>query len=161
MPAKPARQAGGWRQTAFSAIFAAILMGRGCMKLTFLGATHEVTGSCYYLEADGKRILIDCGMEQGRDMFENQAIPVKASDIDMVLLTHAHIDHSGLLPLLSGKAFRDRFSPQKGQGNCARSCCLTARTSRNPRRSGKTARPCVPASRRWNPCTTHRMRRTP
>ena len=84
------------------------------MKLTFLGATHEVTGSCYYLEADGKRILVDCGMEQGRDMFENQAIPVKAGDIDMVLLTHAHIDHSGLLPLLSKEGFQGQIFSTEG-----------------------------------------------
>ncbi len=76
------------------------------MKLTFLGATHEVTGSCYYLEACGKKILIDCGMEQGRDCFENQDIPVGAQDIDMILLTHAHIDHSGKLPLMSKMGFK-------------------------------------------------------
>ena len=75
------------------------------MKLTFLGATHEVTGSCYFLEACGQKILIDCGMEQGPDCFYNQPIPVKASDIDMILLTHAHIDHSGKLPLLSKEGF--------------------------------------------------------
>ena len=57
------------------------------MKLTFIGATHEVTGSCYYLEACGKKILIDCGMEQGPDLYENKPIPVPAGDIDMVLLT--------------------------------------------------------------------------
>lgn len=76
------------------------------MKLTFLGATHEVTGSCTYLEACGKRILIDCGMEQGPDEFENQEIPVPASDLDLVLLTHAHMDHSGKLPLLYQQGFR-------------------------------------------------------
>lgn len=76
------------------------------MKLTFLGATHEVTGSCFYLEAGGKKILIDCGMEQGPDEYENQEIPVAASEIDMVLLTHAHIDHSGRLPLLYQLGFR-------------------------------------------------------
>ena len=65
------------------------------MKLTFLGATHEVTGSCYYLEACDKKILIDCGMEQGQDLFENRPLPIKAGQIDMVLLTHAHMDHSG------------------------------------------------------------------
>ena len=46
------------------------------MKLTFLGADHEVTGSCYYLEAAGKKILIDCGMEQGPDLYENKPLPI-------------------------------------------------------------------------------------
>ncbi len=76
------------------------------MKLTFIGAAHEVTGSCHFLEACGKNILIDCGMEQGPDLYENQEIPVKPSDIDYVLLTHAHIDHSGMLPLLAKNGFK-------------------------------------------------------
>ncbi len=76
------------------------------MKLTFLGAAHEVTGSCYFLEACGKNILIDCGMEQGRDTYENQEIPVLSANIDAVLLTHAHMDHSGKLPLLVREGFR-------------------------------------------------------
>ena len=76
------------------------------MKLTFLGAAHEVTGSCYLLEACGKNILIDCGMEQGRDTYENQEIPILSADIDAVLLTHAHMDHSGKLPLLVSEGFR-------------------------------------------------------
>lgn len=79
------------------------------MKLTFLGATHEVTGSCSLLEACGKCILVDCGMEQGPDIYENKEIPVKPSDIDMVLLTHAHIDHSGKLPLLYKNGFRGQI----------------------------------------------------
>lgn len=79
------------------------------MKLTFLGATHEVTGSCYYLEACDKKILIDCGMEQGPDLYENKPIPVPAGDIDMVLLTHAHMDHSGLLPLLYKHGFHGQL----------------------------------------------------
>lgn len=76
------------------------------MRLTFIGAAHEVTGSCFYLNACGKNILIDCGMEQGPDEYENQEIPVNPSDIDYVLLTHAHIDHSGNLPLLYARGFR-------------------------------------------------------
>ena len=79
------------------------------MKLTFIGATHEVTGSCYYLEACGKKILIDCGMEQGEDLYENKPIPVPAAEIDMVLLTHAHMDHSGLLPLLYRQGFNGQI----------------------------------------------------
>ena len=54
------------------------LKGEGRMKLTFLGATHEVTGSCYYLEACGKKILIDWGMEQGPDLYENEPLPVRS-----------------------------------------------------------------------------------
>lgn len=76
------------------------------MKLTFIGATHEVTGSCYFLEAAGKKFLVDCGMEQGPDQYENQEIPVALSDVDFALLTHAHIDHSGNFPLAYAKGFR-------------------------------------------------------
>lgn len=76
------------------------------MKLTFIGAAHEVTGSCHLLEANGKNILIDCGMEQGPDLYENQELPVAAGDIDYILLTHAHIDHSGLIPLLCKHGFK-------------------------------------------------------
>lgn len=76
------------------------------MKITFIGATHEVTGSCYYLEAAGKKFLVDCGMEQGPDYYENQEIPVKGSDLDFVLLTHAHMDHSGNLPAIYAKGFQ-------------------------------------------------------
>ena len=79
------------------------------MKLTFLGATHEVTGSCFLLEACGKRVLVDCGMEQGPDIYKNEELPVKASDVDMVLLTHAHMDHSGKLPLLYRQGFQGQI----------------------------------------------------
>lgn len=75
------------------------------MKMTFIGATHEVTGSCTYLEICGKHILVDFGMEQGRDTYENVKIPCAPGNIDYVLLTHAHIDHSGLLPLLYAGGF--------------------------------------------------------
>lgn len=76
------------------------------MRLTFIGAAHEVTGSCYFLEAAGKRFLVDCGMEQGPDQYENQDIPVAFSDVDFALLTHAHIDHSGNFPLAYARGFR-------------------------------------------------------
>lgn len=75
------------------------------MKIQFIGAAHEVTGSCTYLEIGGKRLLVDFGMEQGRDVYENARIPVAPGMIDYVLLTHAHIDHSGLLPLLYAGGF--------------------------------------------------------
>ena len=76
------------------------------MKLTFLGAAHEVTGSCALLTVNEKHILIDCGMEQGPDLYENQPLPIAAGDVDALLLTHAHIDHSGKIPLLCKEGFR-------------------------------------------------------
>lgn len=79
---------------------------RADMQITFIGADHEVTGSCHVVNACGKYILVDCGMEQGSDEYENQELPVDAPDIDYVLLTHAHIDHTGLLPLIYARGFR-------------------------------------------------------
>lgn len=76
------------------------------MKIIFLGATHEVTGSCYYLEGAGRKFLVDCGMEQGPNYYENEELPVAPGDLDFVLLTHAHMDHSGNLPALYAKGFQ-------------------------------------------------------
>ncbi len=87
------------------------------MKMTFIGATHEVTGSCTYLEACGKKFLVDFGMQQGEEHFENAQIPVPPSDIDFVLLTHAHIDHSGLLPLLYAGGFCGEIHSTKATAN--------------------------------------------
>ncbi len=76
------------------------------MLLEFLGAAHEVTGSCHFISFGDKNILIDCGMEQGADLYVNQEVPVNSASIDYVFVTHAHIDHSGLLPLLYNHGFR-------------------------------------------------------
>lgn len=76
------------------------------MRITFIGATHEVTGSSTLLELNGKYYLVDCGMEQGRDVFENVALPVAPAELEAVFLTHAHIDHSGMLPKLYKDGFR-------------------------------------------------------
>lgn len=76
------------------------------MRLTFIGADHEVTGSCHLLEAAGLKVLIDCGMEQGINVYENAEMPVSYSDIDYVLATHSHIDHVGMLPFIYAGGFR-------------------------------------------------------
>lgn len=83
------------------------------MKLVFIGADHEVTGSCHYMEAGERKFCIDIGMEQGQNLFENQEIPVNPSEIDFILLTHAHIDHTGLLPMLYARGFRGQVFATK------------------------------------------------
>ncbi len=75
------------------------------MKLTFFGAAKAVTGSCHCLEVNGKKILIDCGLQQGRDERDNRVLDFAPGYIDYVIVTHAHIDHSGRIPLLVKQGF--------------------------------------------------------
>ena len=80
-------------------------------SLTFLGAAGTVTGSKYLLEAADRRVLVDCGLFQGlKDLRERnwQPLPVPASTIHAVVLTHAHLDHTGFLPRLCAEGFRGR-----------------------------------------------------
>lgn len=79
------------------------------MKIQFLGATRQVTGSRYYLEAGGLRLMIDCGMFQERDFLARnwEPSPVAQDSIDYLLLTHAHLDHTGLLPRFVGAGFKN------------------------------------------------------
>ena len=79
------------------------------MKLSFFGADQCVTGSCHCLEINGKHILIDCGLQQGRDEVSNGEFPFAANTIDYVLVTHAHIDHSGRIPMLIKQGFQGRI----------------------------------------------------
>ncbi len=80
-------------------------------QITFLGAAREVTGSCHLLEANGVRILLDCGMQQGgdgnkQDVGHDFSFRLDPSTIDAVILSHAHLDHSGMLPRLVNQGFR-------------------------------------------------------
>ncbi|WP_310628181.1 MBL fold metallo-hydrolase [Limnohabitans sp.] len=81
------------------------------VNITFLGGTGTVTGSKYLVQHDGKKLLVDCGLFQGYKPLRLRnwtPMPIHAADIDAVLLTHAHLDHSGYLPLLHRQGFRGR-----------------------------------------------------
>jgi metallo-beta-lactamase family protein len=78
------------------------------MELTFIGATHTVTGSMHLVSVNGKKILLDCGMYQGKRIEANERnrnFPFDPKSIDAVILSHAHIDHSGSLPSLVKRGF--------------------------------------------------------
>ncbi len=79
------------------------------MKLSFYGADQCVTGSCHCLEVNGKRILVDCGLQQGRDEIDNHELPFAPNTIDYILVTHAHIDHSGRIPMLVRQGFNGQI----------------------------------------------------
>ena len=79
------------------------------MKIEFWGATREVTGSCFLVEVGGQRLLVECGLIQGarEDEARNrEPFPFDLKQIDAVILTHAHLDHSGRLPLLVKAGYR-------------------------------------------------------
>ena len=82
------------------------------MKINFLGAAQAVTGSCYILETGGHRFSVDCGMHQGNKEIEKRNLNMdnyKPADLDFVLVTHAHIDHIGLLPRVVASGFKGKI----------------------------------------------------
>ena len=99
------------------------------MKLSFHGADRSVTGSCHLVECAGKRILIDCGLNQGsRELDEENAesFGFDAAGINYVLLTHAHLDHCGRLPLLAKRGFRGEIITTSASRELARLVLLDA-----------------------------------
>lgn len=92
------------------------------MKIEFLGADREVTGSCHYVAFGETHFLVDCGMEQGADLYVNQEIPVNPATIDYVFVTHAHIDHSDFSHFCIITGSGERFLQQRQPVNCVISC---------------------------------------
>ncbi|MBP1634539.1 MAG: mRNA 3'-end processing factor [Acidobacteria bacterium] len=139
-------------------------------SLTFLGAARSVTGSKYLLEAKGSRVLVDCGLFQGlKELRERnwQALPVPAESIDSVVLTHAHIDHSGYLPRLFRDGFRGRVFCTPATADLCQivlpdSGRLAEEDAREANRHGysrPTRTACSRTCSRWG--TTARSRRPP
>ena len=124
------------------------------MKLSFHGADRDVTGSCHLVECAGRRILVDCGLYQGsRELAEENAgdFGFDAAGIDVVLLTHAHLDHCGRLPLLAKRGFRGEIIATKATGELARLVMLDAahmqdetRAHPHPKRHDADQKPAPP-----------------
>ena len=82
------------------------------LKMAFYGAAQVTTGSMHYVEANGLKILLDCGLYQGhrKEAFErNRQMPIDPQTLDAVILSHAHVDHSGNLPTLTRRGFRGKI----------------------------------------------------
>ena len=116
-------------------------------KLTFPGAARTVTGSKYLLEVDGRKILIDCGLFQGLKELRLrnwEPLPVDPSDLSAVVLTHAHLDHTGYLPRLVADGYHGRVFCTPGTADLASWCCPTRRACRRRTRERRTG--CITRS---------------
>jgi len=123
------------------------------MKITFCGAAETVTGSCHLVEVDGLRLLLDCGLFQGgrqREDLNRQSFPFDPRGIDAVLLSHAHLDHCGRLPLLVERGFSGRIlcTPPTADitkliltDSASLQMSEAAYRARKAERQGKTAKP--------------------
>lgn len=108
------------------------------MNITFLGAARTVTGSNFLVEGAGKKFLVDCGMYQGKEMLEreNEApFLFDVDEIDFMLLTHAHIDHSGRIPKLYNDGYRNPIYATKATCEL---CSIMLPDSRTYSRNGNS-----------------------
>jgi metallo-beta-lactamase family protein len=92
------------------------------LEIEFYGAAREVTGSCHILRINGKTVLLDCGMFQGKRTdaeAKNRTLPVPIAEIDSIVLSHAHIDHSGRLPFLVAEGYSGTIWSTRRRVTCA------------------------------------------
>lgn len=106
------------------------------MKVTFLGATKTVTGSNFLVEGAGKKFLVDCGMYQGKatdELKNEEEFGFNIDEIDFMLLTHAHIDHSGRIPKLYNEGYKNPIYAHKATCDL---CAIMLPDSRTHTRNG-------------------------
>jgi len=134
------------------------------MIIRFEGAAQTVTGSQHLLEINGKRLLLDCGLFQGhrKEFFErNMHFTFDPASIDAVLLSHAHIDHSGNLPSLVKNGFRGPIYATPPTASLGAIMLRTLPTFRNQTLSMLPKRIAGGANLRWNLCTLLQMQKMP
>ena len=129
------------------------------MRLMFIGADHEVTGSCHYLEVGNTKLFVDCGMEQGTNIYENVEPPVPYSDLDFVLVTHSHIDHVGLLPYIYARGFRGRIIATMATCDLCNIMLRDSAHIQEMEAEWKNRKAAVPESRRWSLSMRWQMQR--
>jgi Cft2 family RNA processing exonuclease len=110
------------------------------LTIQFLGATNTVTGSRYLIAHQGRRVLVDCGLFQGYKQLrlKNWAAPFSPHELAGVVLSHAHLDHSGYLPVLVKRGFRGPIFATAATFELCQRCCPTAAFSKRSRRDSRT-----------------------
>ena len=123
------------------------------MKIQFCGASTGVTGSCHLITTEKHKILLDCGQFQGgkaQDALNYEEFPFDPAEIDFVILSHAHIDHCGRIPLLVKRGFKGDIYCTDATADLSMLCSRTADIYTRKKQNGKTERTSVPAEQWWN-----------
>ena len=127
------------------------------MKLSFWGAARVVTGSCHRLTACGKNILIDCGLQQGGDVYNENELFFDATAIDAVCVTHAHTDHSGRLPLLVKNGYKGPIYATRATCDLLKIMLMDSARIQEADASGRRERISAAATLPWRRCIPCRM----